>query len=93
MLEGDYILPSLASRAADGAGEGQVRAVFLYEPDEAALIRNYLGREPEAGEQVKRARVSWLYGQWLKEECERLGLPALPARPWETLHERILSVI
>lgn len=49
-------------------------------------------REPEWGEQIKRARISWLYGQWLKEECVRCGLTALPSRPWESLLARIIEV-
>ena len=93
VLEGDYLLPSLAARTHFGevpAG-GRVRAVFLTEADERRLVQNFLGREPEAGEQDMRARVSWLYAQWLEEEARYYGLAALPARPWDTLLERILG--
>jgi 2-phosphoglycerate kinase len=93
VLEGDYILPEMASRSIEAAGEGRVRAVFLYEPDEETLLRNFSVREPEAGDQTKRARVSWLYGLWLKQEAEQRGLPALPARPWDTLLDRVLAVL
>ena len=93
VLEGDFIHPSLAAQKsfAGLANEGRVRAIFLYEADERQLLTNFLQREPDSGLQSTRARVSWLYGQWLKEEAERYGLPVLPARPWDTLFERIIA--
>jgi 2-phosphoglycerate kinase len=95
VLEGDFILPELAARTQfmDEPNGGRVRAVFLYEPDEAQLVQNYAAREPEAGVQEKRARVSWLHGQWLMAETERLGVPLLPARPWDTVFARVLEAI
>ena len=93
LLEGDYLLPALAARTADKFGAGAVHAVFLYEPEETQIIRNFSAREPEAGEQTKRARVSWLYGQWLREEAARVNVPALPARPWDTLQGRVLAAL
>jgi 2-phosphoglycerate kinase len=95
VLEGDFILPALAALPAflNEPNNGRVAAVFLIEPEEAQLRENYLLREPERGEQAHRARVSWLYGQWLQQEAERLGLIALPARPWESVFERIVSAL
>ncbi|HYN89497.1 MAG TPA: hypothetical protein VER55_13265 [Ardenticatenaceae bacterium] len=95
LLEGDFIHPSLAAQPgfAGQPNDGQVRAVFLYEEDERQLLRNFLQREPESGPQATRARVSWLYGQWLKREAERHQIPALPARPWDTLFDRIVAAI
>jgi hypothetical protein len=58
-------------------------------PDEEALLQNFYSREPDEGEQAKRARVSRLLGQWIMDECQVLGLPAIPARPWESLLDRI----
>jgi len=87
VLEGDYLLPSLATSS------GAVRGVFLYEPDEAQIDANFLQREPDEGEQTMRARVSWLLGNWFKEEAERAGVITLPARPWDTLFERILAAL
>ncbi len=75
----------------DAASE--VRALFLYEPDETQILRNFAMREPGGGEQAKRARVSLLFGRWLKDECGRFGVVALPARPWDTLLPRILEAI
>ena len=95
VLEGDFILPTLAAEPAFAGlpSARHVRAVFLYEQDESQLLRNFLQREPDSGPQYKRAQVSWLYGQWLKQEAERYGLPALPARPWESIFERILAAL
>jgi 2-phosphoglycerate kinase len=95
VLEGDFIAPALAAQPSFGglSNAGRVEAVFLYEPDEAQIMRNFSLREPEAGAQAKRARVSWLQGQWLHRECGRLGIPALAARPWETLFTRVLEAV
>lgn len=95
VLEGDFILPMLAALPAfsESAIKGQVRAIFLYEESEEQLRRNFLQREPEAGIQEKRARVSWLYGQWLKQEAEQVGALAVPARPWDDLFERMLMAL
>lgn len=95
VLEGDFIAPALAAHSSfcGVPNDGRVRAVFLYEPEESQVLRNFSEREPAAGAQTKRARVSWLQGQWLKQECERLGLVALTARPWPTLIGRILEAV
>jgi 2-phosphoglycerate kinase len=93
VLEGDFILPSLAVRTSYGhvAAGGQVRAVFLYEGDEAQLRRNYLLREGR--EQVGRARASWRHSKWLRQEAERLRLPAVAARPWDTVLGRVIAAV
>ncbi len=93
VLEGDFLLPSLAVRPAyDGVpAEGQVRAVFLYEEDEQQILRNYRARE--GTDQPHRARVSWYHSEWLRREAERLGLPAVPARPWDTVLERVIAAL
>ncbi len=93
VLEGDFILPSLAVQPAYGgiAAVGQVRAVFLYEDDEQQLCRNYLVREEQ--EQPGRARASWRHSEWLRHEAERLGVPAIPARPWDTVLARVIAAL
>jgi 2-phosphoglycerate kinase len=88
VLEGDFIHPALALHYKE-----QVRAVFIYEPDEAQILANYLHREPESGAQALRARVSWLKGEWLKQEAERLGQTVLLSRPWDTLLSRLIASI
>ena len=88
ILDGDFILPELIVEYSD-----RVKAVFLYEDDEEQIVKNFLLREPDEGTQRKRAHVSWLFGQWLREECERHGLSAIPSRPWKTVVERTLAAI
>ena len=92
VLEGDFLLPSLAVRDAfEGvSASGRVRALFIFE-DEEQIARNYLAREGE--HQQSRARLSWRYSEWLRAEAERLGLPTLPARPWDTVFDRCLAAI
>jgi 2-phosphoglycerate kinase len=93
VLEGDFLLPSLAVQPTyDGiTAAGRVRGFFIYEDDEDQIGRNYLAREGEP--QPGRARASWRHSEWLREEAERVGVPAIPARPWETVFERVLSVL
>ena len=94
LLEGDYLLPELMLEIAAEMEDGnRVRAVYVIEEDEQQIVANYLTREPELGEQRKRARVSWLFGQWLLAECERLELAAIAARPWSTLSVRVLDAL
>jgi 2-phosphoglycerate kinase len=89
VLEGDYLMPEMLAEW----NLERARAVFLLEPDEEQLVRNYAAREPAAGRQEGRAQVSRLHSVWLRAECERLGLVALEARPWETLIERIVRAV
>ena len=93
VLEGDFVLPSLAMQTTyDGvAADGRVRAVFVVEEDERQLARNFLAREGE--DQPRRARASWCYSEWLREECDRLGVPAISSRPWTTTLERALAAL
>lgn len=101
IIEGDGILPSLATRrpmANMSPDAGQLRAVFLVEEEEAALhtsaLKRKRGFEDHLEEQQNKIiRANWLYGQWLKEEANQLSLPVLHSRPYETLVERILQII
>jgi 2-phosphoglycerate kinase len=93
VLEGDFILPSLAVRPSYGqvAAGGEVRAILLYEGDEAQLRRNYLLREGQ--EQQARARASWRHSEWLRQQAARLGLPVVAARPWDTVLARCIAAV
>jgi 2-phosphoglycerate kinase len=88
VLEGDFINPALAVPY-----KNHVRTVFIYEPDEAQIVANFLSREPESGPQTFRAHVSWLKGEWLKREAERFGQTVLPSRPWDTLLSRLIAAV
>jgi 2-phosphoglycerate kinase len=93
VLEGDFLLPAVATMDTfvDQPAEGRVRSIFIIEPEEAQIARNYHAREGE--EQPGRARLSWRYSEWLREECARLGVPVVPSRPWDTAFERALDAI
>ncbi len=93
VLEGDFILPSLAVQTAYGdiPASGQVRAVFLHEEDQEQIGRNYFQRD--GMEQPERARTSWRVSRWLKEEAERLDVPAVSARPWASVLQRTIRAI
>ncbi len=100
VLEGDVLLPAMAQHQVDVDPEtrGHVRAVFLHEENEAILLTGMRGRgrgfeRYSATEQANQVRAAQLYGQWLRHEAERRGLPSLAARPYETLVERILASI
>jgi 2-phosphoglycerate kinase len=92
VLEGDFLLPSLAVQEAYGSipAAGRVRGFILYD-DEAQIARNYLAREGEP--QPDRARWSGNNSEWLRQEAERLGVPTLAARPWETVVARALVLL
>jgi 2-phosphoglycerate kinase len=92
VLEGDFLLPSLAVQEAyDGIpAAGRVRGFILYD-DEAEIARNYLAREGEP--QPDRARWTWNHSEWLRQEAERLGLPTLAARPRKTVLARVLALL
>jgi 2-phosphoglycerate kinase len=92
VLEGDFILPSLAAMSSfeDVPAEGTVRGLFLLE-DEDQLGRNF--REREGEDQPRRARAAWRYSEWLREECGRLGVPAIPATPWGTAVARAIAAV
>lgn len=105
IIEGENVIPAVvADRRFRGlktfgdanAGPNDLRAVFLYEPDEQTLLRTMRERNPRFrdlpnAEQERMARANWLYGMWLKEEAERAKLPVLAVRPWTTLIERVLG--
>lgn len=95
VIEGDGILPSLFERASVRARNtnGRIRTVYLYEPDGDALYANFLarGRDGWRGNLRAHARKHALYGEWLTQEAEQRGLSTVPARPWDTLVDRILA--
>jgi len=106
IMEGDGLLPELVRGLTlsdvHGAplldGATQVRAVFLYEDDEAHLLRNFLQRdrgftEGAEAEQRHYVHLAWCYGQWVKAEAERYRLPVIRAQPFATLAQRIRAAV
>lgn len=98
IFEGDNIIPDVGiyPLLRERVAIGQVALVFLVEPDEGALLGNMLTRgrgmagRSDAGQRTE-ARAKWLFGQWLLTGADRLGLPVLEPRPWETLVNRIVQ--
>ena len=86
ILEGDYLSPELVR-----ADDDRVRAVFIHEPDEAAITANLLAREPDAGPQVKRAAVNRRFGDQLRADAIRRGIPTVDTRPWPSLVDRVVA--
>ena len=100
ILEGDGLLPALATRRERWGlpQAGHVRAVFVHEASEAALLAAMAGRgrgydDKPGDEQRAQARMNWLYGNWLAGEARRLGLPVVAARPWPSLADRLLAAL
>ena len=104
ILEGDGILPefvnSLTLSDVNGRAlmdvEKKVRAVFLYESEETQLLDNFMARQrcfnrSTSAEQRRYVHSIWRFGQWMKAEAERCGLPVVPVRPYSTLAQRILA--
>jgi 2-phosphoglycerate kinase len=98
VIEGDGILPSLLDRppVRMRATQGRIRAVFVVEPDEGALLANMRSRERRIAHWSEEelqldARAMWLYGQWLAGEARRCALPVVESRPWATLADRIVE--
>ena len=106
ILEGDGLLPQTVAsprfselkRFYGLSLTNEVRAVFLFEADQQAILQHMLARgrafqdlPPE--QQYQLAHASWLYGEWLRQEAEDYHVPVIASRPWETLFERILEMI
>ncbi|HET6763771.1 MAG TPA: AAA family ATPase [Longimicrobiaceae bacterium] len=98
ILEGDIVLPRLASRRYlpfVPAGTG-VRAVYVIEPDEELIHQRSLHRGRgyhgmTADEQRADSMRQRLHGEWLRAQAEEAGLPVLSPEPWDTLPDRILA--
>lgn len=100
VIEGDGILPSLFARPAvrERAVHGEVRGVFLIEPEEEMIFATMLARgrgiaAATEAELRREAQAKWLYGQWLADEAHHYGLPVLESRPWSSLLERLIAAI
>ena len=95
ILEGDGILPNVSSPFPD---PNDVCAVFIVEQDESQLLENLRSRgrgfnDWDTSQQKGFAHASWIYGQWLAREADKLRLPVIEARPQPTLLQRLLSII
>lgn len=99
VIEGDALLPPFAVQPeyAGYAVSHGVRALYVVEPDEAAIHRNVTqrGRDLHLGPNglARYARSTCLYGHSLAVEARALGVPVVESGPWATLPERALKAI
>jgi hypothetical protein len=94
VIEGDGILPLTPPYFEPG----DLRTIFIVEQSEKQLLQNLRSRgrgfnDLGAPEQESFAYASWLYGQWLAREARKLEFPVIPARPQQTLFQRLLSIV
>jgi 2-phosphoglycerate kinase len=92
VFHGAWITPALAARKC--AQTPEVRAVFIDDPNEDDLLGSMVtrsGRSEPGARLIMLARVSVLYGDWLRQGAQRHGVPVVLARPHEALADRILE--
>jgi len=94
IIEGDGILPIVSNQFIEPK---DVCTVFIVEQNEKQLLHNLQSRgrgfnDWDKMEQEGFAHASWLYGQWLAQEANKLELPVLNAQPQQTILERLLSI-
>ena len=88
IIEGDFVYPELTI----SFNNPEIKSIFLMESDKNQIINNYLARE--GGElQNYRADICIGYGNWLKNECNKLGIKFIESRPWNNLLERVIDKI
>jgi 2-phosphoglycerate kinase len=100
VLEGDGIEPAMARRHEFHGvpAAGRVRAVFLHEPDERALLGTLAARgrgfeHLPHDERMATVRAHHQHGRRITDEARALGLPVVASRPFATLAERLEATI
>lgn len=101
VVDGAWLLPAWIAALRFEHVEPQIRPVFLYEAEEVEAERAMRERWSRVAgplaETLPRqrlgARVSWLYGNWLRDEALAHGLPVIPARPREDLRRRVRAAL
>ncbi len=94
IIEGDGILPIVSNYFLEPK---DVCTVFIVEENEKQLLHNLQSRgrgfnDWDKMEQEGFAHASWLYGQWLAQEANKLEKPVINAQPQQTILERLLSI-
>ena len=88
IIEGDFI----SAKFAASFENPNVKAIYIYESDEAQIVKNYLKREGGEPQQF-RASISAEYGKKLKSDCDKYGVNIVESRPWNTLINRVIECI
>jgi 2-phosphoglycerate kinase len=92
VFQSAWLTPEAAARRCEASPE--TRAVFIHEEEESEALASMVKRqrrEYPSERQLRLAPMAWRYGNWLRDEAQRLGLPVVEARPRETLVERIME--
>jgi predicted kinase len=94
VLEGGWITPAAARRWTQRYEA--VRAVFIHQPREDAVLAAMLERKGAQNPTPftkANSRVCWLFGNWVREQALAEDLPVVSAAPRDTLVERTLAAI
>ena len=99
VVDGAWLLPAWIASLRFERIEPETHAVLIHERDEAetkgAMRERWsrvAGPLPETlPRQRLGARVSWLYGNWLRDQALAHSIPVLDARPRESLRRRLLE--
>lgn len=88
IIEGDFIHPEFAA----SFDPSLVKVMFLQEPEKEQLLANYSEREG-GSLQDYRASIGIEYGKWQAEQCKRLKIQMIKARPWDTAVDRAVECL
>jgi 2-phosphoglycerate kinase len=88
IIEGDFIHPEFTASFDNPA----IKAIFLREHDREQLLKNFADREG-GDPQYYRADISIQYGKWQAEQCARLGISMIDAKPWDTAVNRAIACL
>jgi len=93
LLDGDFITPELSAKQNYGGQlqGSKVKSVFIVEAEEGQIQKNLFSREGRY--QNDRARINWLYNEWLKEQTMIYKLQTIHARPWNTVIDRVCQYL
>jgi 2-phosphoglycerate kinase len=88
IIEGDFIYPEFTLSFENA----EVKSLYVQETDKNQIVQNFFIRE--GGDlQHYRADISVAYGNWIQNNCERLGIKCIESRPWDTLLDRVIEIL
>jgi 2-phosphoglycerate kinase len=96
IVDGSWLLPAWMAGLAFPGLSVEVRPVLIHEPDQLEVKAAMRARSPFPAtlpRQELGARVSALYGDWLRHEAADRGIPVVAARPRESLAERVAAAL
>lgn len=88
IIEGDFMHPEFAA----SFNHPKIKKVFIHETEKDQVVRNYLAREG-GDPQDYRAEISIEYSASLAEQCEKLGIPVVKARPFDSVTDRVVELL